>query len=204
MSEKVDHLEKIKTLAAGLASPSFIGANLEQMTLETDHLILRDYVHSDWERIHIYAAIPDFSKFELWGPNTDADSQKFVKDMHLQASTLPRFKFDFAVCLRENNLLIGGCGIRRETELSQVANLGWAINPEFQNKGYATEAARALICYGYEQLRLSVIYAKCDTRNLASSKVMEKLGMLNVGTVKGTKEHRGYVRDTSRYELVQK
>jgi RimJ/RimL family protein N-acetyltransferase len=98
-----------------------------------------------------------------------------------QTETNPRYKFDFAVCLKETGLLIGGCGIRRETELSQVANLGWAINPEFQSKGFATEAARALIEFGKRQLKLSVIYATCDTRNTPSFKLMEKLGMKREG-----------------------
>lgn len=118
-----------------------------------------------------------------------------------QSKSNPRYQFDFAICLKENNLLIGGCGIRRETELSQVANLGWAVSPEFQSKGFATEAARALIEFGKNDLKLSVIYATCDTRNTVSFKVMEKLGMKKVGVIKGTKEVKGHVRDSYRYEL---
>lgn len=172
------------------------------MTLTTERLLLRRYKTEDWERVHIYGSDPDFSKYELWGPNTLDDTHKFVAEMVQQTETNPRYKFDFAVCLKENELLIGGCGIRRETELSQVANLGWAINPEFQRKGYATEAARALIEYGFQRLNLSVIYATCDTRNAPSYKVMEKLGMKKVGFIKGTKEVKGRVRDSYRYEIL--
>ena len=99
--------------------------------------------------------------------------------------------------------MIGGCGIRRETELSSVANLGWAVNPDFQKKGYATEAAGALIKFGFETLNLSVIYATCDTRNTPSFRVMEKLGMKRVGFIKGEKEVKGFVRDSFRYELCR-
>lgn len=130
--------------------------------IETERLILRNYFPSDWERVHIYGAVPEFSQFEPWGPNTLEDTQKYIRAMIEQASAQPRFKFDYAVCLKGKDLLIGGCGIRRESEVSHVANLGWAINPEFQNQGYATEAARALIQFGFSDLKLAVIYATCD------------------------------------------
>lgn len=174
---------------------------MNQVTLSTKRLILRAYRPTDWERVHIYGSDPDFSKYELWGPNTVEDTHKFIAEMVAQAQSSPRFKFDFAVCLRDNDLLIGGCGIRRETEHSQVANLGWAINPEFQSRGYATEAAKALIEFGLKNLHLAVIYATCDTRNVPSFKVMEKLGMQRVGFIKGTKEVKGHFRDSYRYEL---
>lgn len=172
------------------------------MTLNTERLVLRNYKLEDWERVHIYGSNPDFSKYELWGPNSLDDTHKFVGDMHKQAETNPRFKFDLAICLKDSGLLIGGCGIRRETEQSNVANLGWAINPEFQSKGYATEAARLLIEFGFKELGLAVIYATCDTRNIASFKVMEKLGMKKVGFIKGEKEIKGHVRDSYRYEVL--
>ncbi len=172
------------------------------LVLTTERLVLRNYRAEDWERVHIYGSNPDFSKYELWGPNTLEDTHKFVAEMIQQSSDMPRFKFDYAVCMKESNLLIGGCGIRRESELSQVANLGWAINPDFQGKGYATEAAKALIDFGFQTLNLSVIYATCDTRNATSYKVMEKLGMKKVGFIKGTKEVKGHVRDSFRYEIL--
>lgn len=172
------------------------------MSLTTERLFLRSYKPEDWERVHIYGSDPSFSKYELWGPNTLEDTHKFVAEMVQQTEISPRYKFDFAVCLKESGLLIGGCGIRRETELSQVANLGWAINPEFQSKGFATEAARALIEFGFKKLNLSVIYATCDARNIPSYKVMEKLDMKRVGFIKGTKEIKGHVRDSFRYEVL--
>ncbi len=172
------------------------------MTFATERLLLRNYKTEDWERVHIYGADPDFSKYELWGPNTLEDTRKFVREMVEQAETHPRYKFDFAVCLKESRLLIGGCGIRCESELSRVASLGWAISPEFQNTGYATEAAKALIEYGFQKLNLYVIYATCDTRNAPSYRVMEKLGMKKVGVIKGTKEVKGRIRDSYRYEIL--
>ena len=176
---------------------------MTHFALETQNLILRNYQPADWERVHIYGSSSEFSKFELWGPNSVEDTQKFVTDMVTQASDVDRYKFDLAVCIKEGNLLIGGCGIRRESQSSCIANLGWAINPDFQRRGFATEAAKILLDYGFDNLKLAVIYATCDTRNLASVKVMEKLGMSRVGLLKGDKLQKGFLRDTYRYELVR-
>lgn len=177
---------------------------MDPLPLQTSRLILRDYRTEDWERVHLYGSIPEFSQYELWGPNTVEDSKGFVKMMVEQTQASDRSKFDFAVCLRDGELLIGGCGIRRETQESAVAYLGWAINPDFQKQGYATEAAGALISFGLNQLGLAVIYATCDTRNAASYRVMEKLGMKRVGFIKGDKEIKGHIRDSYRYELTLK
>ena len=98
-------------------------------------------------------------------------------------------------------MLIGGCGIRREAQESRVANLGWAINPDFQGNGYATEAASALIRLGFESLKVGLIYATCDSRNKAFYRVMEKLKMNRVGLLKNARLQKGIMRDIFRYEI---
>ena len=82
------------------------------MNLTTERLLLRNYKPEDWKRVHIYGSDPDFSKYELWGPNTLEDTHRFIAEMVQQAKATPRYKFDFAVCLKETGLLIGGCSIR--------------------------------------------------------------------------------------------
>lgn len=172
------------------------------MKLETKRLILRDYVQGDWERVHLYGSLPDFSKYDTWGPNTLEDTKNFISYTIKENEKDPRSQFEFAVILKENNLLIGGCGIRRDWERGSVASIGYAINPDSQGKGYATESAEALIALGFGKLNLRVIYATCDTRNAASYKVMEKLGMKQVGHVKNHKKVKGKMRDSYCYEIL--
>jgi RimJ/RimL family protein N-acetyltransferase len=172
--------------------------------IETERLILRDYRTSDFERVHLYGSIPEFSQYDVWGPNTEEGTNNFISESLSKSKQNPRYEFEFAICLKENELLIGGCGIRKESETSMVANLGYAINPEFQSKGYATEATKALIKFGFDKLFLSVIYATCDTRNTASFKVMEKAEMVRVGFIKKHKEVKGHIRDSYRYEVLNK
>jgi RimJ/RimL family protein N-acetyltransferase len=174
---------------------------MPEFNFRTQRLLLRNYRAEDLERVHIYGAVPEFSRFESWGPNSIDDTKIFISDMVSQSVQEGRYKFDLAICTKENGLLIGGCGLRRESQGSSVASLGWAINPEFQGRGYATESAQALIKFGFERLQLRVIYATCDTRNSASIKVMEKLGMARVGHLIRDKMQKRHWRDSFRYEL---
>lgn len=171
--------------------------------IESHRLYLRDYLLEDVESVHVYGSVPEFSQFEPWGPNSIEDTRKFIAESVAQAVTPNRYKYELAVCLKEGDRQIGGCGIRREGQSSSVANLGWAINPEFQNKGYCTEAAKAIIGFGFKTLGLQVIYATCDVRNSASFRVMEKLGMKRVGHFEKHQMQKGEMRDTYRYEIIK-
>ncbi|MBI2605972.1 MAG: GNAT family N-acetyltransferase [Deltaproteobacteria bacterium] len=174
-----------------------------KLPIETKHLYLRNFSQADWERVHLYGTIPEFSQYELWGPNSVEDTKAFISRMVAQVSQSPRYQFDLAVCLNDSSLLIGSCTIQLAAQESYVAHLGWAINPDYQRKGYATEAAQALIRCGFQELGLVVIYATCDTRNLPSIRVMEKLGMKRTGFIKGDKEFKDHIRDTVRYEILR-
>ena len=92
------------------------------MQLVTQKLFLRDHFNEDWLSIHEY-----------------------VRRTIEREQREPRYKFDFAVVDRASGKVIGGAGIRRDSESSSVANMGYAINPLFQKKGLATEAAIRLL-----------------------------------------------------------
>ena len=172
------------------------------MKLETNRLILRDYKKSDFKRVHIYASFPSVSQYSAWGPNTEEETLKFISDAIKKSQKKLQYEFELAIILKEANLLIGGCELKRDWEKGSVANLGYIINPDFQRKGYATEAATKLISFGFEKMSLAVIYATCDTRNKASFKVMENLGMKKVGHIKNHKEIKGQMRDSYCYEIL--
>ena len=177
-------------------------AILQLMQLVTKRLFLRDHFNEDWISIHEYAKEPDFSKYDFWGPNTEDDTKEYVRRSIEQEHHDPRYKFDFAVVDRASGKVIGGAGIRRDSENSSVANIGYGINPMFQKKGLAAEAAAKLIEYGFTDLKVSVIWATCDSLNHASYRVMEKCDMKKVGHFVRHKELKGRWRDTYRYEIT--
>lgn len=172
-----------------------------QQVIETARLLLRPYVAEDWALVHTYAAIPEFSRFEAWGPNSVEDTKRFVGDCIASMSEHPILGYQLAVVLKETERLIGGCTLKRKNAEARDAFLGYAINPEFQSRGYATETAAALVEFGFDSLGLARIYAECSAQNIASRRVMEKVGMHMVSVRKNHKKVKGVMIDSCEFEL---
>ncbi|TDH20701.1 N-acetyltransferase [Segetibacter sp. 3557_3] len=83
----------------------------------------------------------------------------------------------WAIHMRAQNSIIGFCGFWRFEHLAYPLQLNYGLLPEFWNIGLATEASKAVIEYGFEQLDFSEIVAAADVPNKASFRVMERLGM---------------------------
>lgn len=129
------------------------------MQIETRNLIIRDHRPEDWVDIHEYSSIPEFSQYDIWGPNTEEDSKNFVNLCISESKEENRYKYNLAIEEKSSGKVIGGVGFRRAAPDSSYADLGYAINPVCQGKGYATEAAKAIIDFAFEELGLNLIYA---------------------------------------------
>lgn len=173
------------------------------MNFQSKKIILREYQKLDWKRVHTYASLEDFSKYDAWGPNSESDTIGFIDRMIKSSIQIPRIEFNFAIISKEENLLIGGCSLRKEGERSSIGSLGYAVNPDNQGRGIATEATELLLKYGFKHLKLSVIYASCDIDNIGSYKVMEKCRMYRVGEYKAKREFKGRISDEYRYEITK-
>jgi RimJ/RimL family protein N-acetyltransferase len=171
--------------------------------LETRRLILRPYRPEDLEAIHRYAAVPEFSQYDVWGPNSEDDTKKFVADCISKLAQNPVQRYELAVESRADGTVIGGCTLKRSVEDSGLGGLGYAINPYYQCRGYATEAAMALIRFAFDDLGLALVYAECDTRNLPSRRVMEKAGMELAAVLERHQVVKGVMTDSYRYEIRQ-
>ena len=102
----------------------------------------------------------------------------------------------FAITLRSDGTLIGAVGLRIERE-DQRAELGYWIGRPYWGQGYCTEAARAVLGFGFQQLGLNRIYARHFIRNPASGRVMQKLGMSHEGRL------RQHVRKWDAFEDLE-
>jgi [ribosomal protein S5]-alanine N-acetyltransferase len=147
-----------------------------QMNIITERLIIRDMQMDDLESIHRYASDFDHVKYMTWGPNTYEETRHFLVDAIDKNGKVPRKNYDLAITNKKDSNMIGGIGIYLNDEMDQ-AMIGWILHKDFWNQGYVTEAANALMDYAFNQLGLRRIYATCDAENIASFRVMEKLGM---------------------------
>lgn len=149
----------------------------EPLLLITERLIMRDFVESDWETVLAYQQDPLYLRYNEWMSRTPAEVRGFVKMFLDHQQQIPRFKFQFAITLKTTGRLIGNCGVRRTSAEAREADIGYELHPAHWGNGYATEAARAVMTFGFTHMDLERIGAWCVADNLASARVLEKLGM---------------------------
>ncbi|MBN1813150.1 MAG: GNAT family N-acetyltransferase [Anaerolineae bacterium] len=172
-------------------------------TLETERLILREFEESDLQAIQEYASDPKVVRYMGWGPNSEEDTRAFLKRAFEQRSKQPRVEYGLAIILKTENRPIGSGGITIDNPDHKEAELGYCFNRRFWGQGYATEAARAFIAFGFEELGLHRIYATCDPANVASARVMEKIGMQREGHLREHRWRKGRWRDSYLYAILE-
>lgn len=144
--------------------------------LETERLLLRRMQKSDADDMYDYAKRPDTTRYLTWNPHPDRKfSYQYL--VYLQQKYKQGDFHDWAVVERESGRMIGTCGFTRFDYGNEAAEVGYVINPDFHGRGYATEALRRVIRFGFDYLNIHRIEAKYMEDNAASRRVMEKCGM---------------------------
>src|SRR5262245_54742203 len=112
-----------------------------------------------------------------WGPNSEADTQRFVRSAIANRTRFPRVDFEFAVTLAATGAIIGGCSLSaRSRPENATAEIGYCLAPEAWGRGYGTEAVAALRDFGFCDAGLHRIFALVDPENMASSRLLVRLG----------------------------
>jgi ribosomal-protein-alanine N-acetyltransferase len=148
--------------------------------LQTEHLTLRAYALSD-----IPALVPLIGAREVAAttlriphPYTESYARDFIVGAQEDLSIGKGLRL--GIVLRESDTLCGGVGMRIEPD-HRRAELGYWIGVPYWGNGYATEAARAVVAHGFGTLGLHRIYASHFVNNLASARVLRKIGMRHEG-----------------------
>ncbi len=171
--------------------------------LEGERLILREVREEDWEAVHRYASDPQVCRFMAWGPNTVAETKAHVQRCIEAARDLPRRKFSLAVTVKDTGEAIGCCGLVVSNAEHGEAHIGYSLTQQYWGQGYATEAARLLVEFGFQRLGLHRIFATCDPENRASARVLEKAGMQLEGRMRSHRLVKGRWRDSLLYAVLE-
>jgi len=143
----------------------------------TDRLLLREFEGEDWRAVHAYRSNPEVKRYELFGPNTEAETRELIARALAARQEEPRTRFHLAVVQRADGLLIGEVVLIVRSAEHREAEIGFMLHPDCWGQGYATEAAHALLLFGFRQLGLHRIAAECLADNEASAQVLTKIGM---------------------------
>lgn len=99
--------------------------------------------------------------------------------------------------------MIGEVGVFLAPREQSKGDIGWIIHPQYQRQGYAAEAAPVVLAHGFKALHLHRITSGCDTRNTASYRIMERLGMRREGHLRQSRCAEGEWSDEYLYALLQ-
>lgn len=164
---------------------------------------LREFQFDDWKEVHEYASQERVCIYQPWGPNSEEETKTYVKMIIDAAQEDPRTRFAFAVTIQDGSKLIGAGEVNVRNARNRSGEISYIINPQYWGNGYATEVARLLIEFGFTKLNLHRIYATCDPRNKASSKVLEKVGMKYEGRMRDALLIRDGWRDSMLYSILE-
>lgn len=147
------------------------------MRIETERLLIRKFELKDLQAIYEYTSDIKVMKYIPEGVFTKDTAKEFITlNMGEKAEK-------YAVVLKKENILIGHIFFGKYFG-DHTYEIGWVLNPKFHNHGYASEAAKAMIAYGFEKMKLHRIIATCQPENTPSYRVMEKIGMRREGHFK--------------------
>ena len=159
--------------------------------LETDRLRLRPFTSDDETAVFALASDPEVARFVRFEPHRDiAETRAFLElvERYYRRGN----PFAWAIVRREDDRLIGSCGFVDQAPERESAEIGYWLGKPYWGKGYAVEAARALVDFGFEQMGLGRVEAKCFLENRAGQRVIEKLGMKFEGTDRSEMIKGGY------------
>ena len=142
--------------------------------ITTERLVIRPVEKDDCEAIHRYAGDPSINMMMFLPNETIEETNEFVKSAVSEWAKEEPEDMEFVVLL--NGEIIGGVNLEKIGD-ERTYEIGWIIRKDMRGKGYAIEAAKALKDYAFNVLNAEKIQAHCDSRNQASEKVMNKLGM---------------------------
>ena len=173
------------------------------MILTTDRLVLREFEETDWPAVLAYQSDPLYLRYYHWTHRTEQDVREFVRAFIASRDEDPRTKFQFAIVLPPDGPLIGNCGIRMESADAREADIGYELDSRYWGRGYATEAARALLSFGFADLGLHRIWSWCIAENVGSAHVLQKIGMRWEGHLRENERMRGRWWDTLLYAILE-
>jgi RimJ/RimL family protein N-acetyltransferase len=173
------------------------------VSLETRRLVLREFADHDAPAVQAYAGDTEVVRHLDWGPNTPEDTAGFLALARAARDASPRTAYHLAIVLKAADRLIGGCRIAIRRPEHGDGDVGYVLDRSHWGHGYMTEAAHALVAFGFGRLALHRIWATCDVDNHASVRVLEKLGMQREGHLRQITRRHGEWRDSYLYAVLR-
>jgi RimJ/RimL family protein N-acetyltransferase len=146
--------------------------------LRTERLLLRPVTEADFDDLFAFQSDPDVTRYVMYDAR-DREGMRTALAAKMRQTELFRDgdALSLAVTVPPDPTVIGELHFFLCSTAHRTGELGYVFHPAYQGRGYAREAAREILRVAFEEFRLRRVIARCDTRNTASWRLMEKLGM---------------------------
>lgn len=169
--------------------------------LSTERLIMRPYVREDADAVFKVVRRREIAETTIMIPHPYPRGTVdwwigFVNDRMAKGTA-----YEFALIERVSPRYVGNCGLVAVSRERRDAELGYFIDPDLWNRGYATEACRRMLQFGFGDLGLGRIHGRCLARNTGSKRVMEKAGLRFERTARHEVLKWGVLEDIDHYAV---
>ena len=171
-------------------------------TIETERLLLRKITLNDASDMFDYASNPEVSEYTMWSTHTSIEDTKyFLKSLTKMYKR--RELVDWGIVHKAEKKFIGTCGYVEWSMTHSRAEIGYAISARYWREGYMSEAVNAIIEFGFREMLLNRIVGRCEVNNIASARVMEKVGMQLEGILRQQLFVKGRYWDLKIYSILR-
>jgi RimJ/RimL family protein N-acetyltransferase len=146
--------------------------------LATERLLLRPFEEGDYDVLYEIRSDPEVTRYIPSGVRSPEQVRELLGEKIARAAIDAEGQWlSAAIALRDGGEVVGEMSLLWASEEHRQGELGYGLHPAHHGRGYATEAARPMLAFGFETLGLHRIVGRLDERNAASARVLEKLGM---------------------------
>jgi RimJ/RimL family protein N-acetyltransferase len=193
----------------------FDASALTDAPLHTERLVLRPIEASDAADVYEYQRLEEVIRYLPWPPRNRVEAYEHTAkraagrmlaadgDFFVFAATLPG-EPSIGDAGSPRDRVIGDFMVRVSSVEHAQLELGWVLHPDFQGRGYAREAAGAVLEFTFETLGAHRVQAFLDARNAASAALCVRLGMRREATIVEEEFHDGEWTDTAVYGVLRR
>lgn len=169
-----------------------------ELPIKTDRLVLRPHREEDAPDLLRFSSRPDVARYLLVGPWTAEDAAREV------AKRIPRTGLEtdargLALVLEHDGVVIGDIALWHPDDDTRLAEIGWTLDPDYGGRGFASEAAQAVLSAAFDVYGLHRVAAQMDARNSASARLAERVGMRREAHLRSNWWCKGEWTDTLIY-----
>ncbi len=175
------------------------------MQLFTEHLLLREVLPQDAALIRQFSHEPAYTQYDPNDPMADWEFDVINTWMLDEQHVIPRTYYYLTVVLQtQPDIAIGSIHLTIQNHSHRHGEIGYMFGMAYHNRGYATEASRALLKFGFATLKLKrIAAADIVMENVASTRVAEKIGMRREAHYPDTQFFAGRWWDTVTYSITR-